>query len=104
MLHQHRATPIQETLGQSGQQIQAPIGFPQQQPTAISGNGAPIKSGYHFARKMGCELESRLGTLCHSKGRFLLDVNCCVETQLCQKRRLFATPGEKCGLAQVSGG
>src|ERR1035441_8701988 len=41
---------------------------------------------------MGVEIEVGLGTLCHSESRFLLGVNCCVETQLCQKKRLFARP------------
>jgi allophanate hydrolase subunit 2 len=57
MLHKQWTAPVQETLGQAGQQIQATIGFPKQQPTTVGGDGAAIESGYHLARKMGCKLE-----------------------------------------------
>src|ERR1039458_9766116 len=40
---------------------------------------------------MPFKLEFGLATLCHSKGRLFFGVNCCVETQLCHERRLFAS-------------
>src|ERR1019366_2825304 len=91
MLHQKWAARVQETLGQAGQQIQATVGFPKQQPTAIGGNGSAVEPGYHLARKMGCKLERRLVTLCHSKGRFLFGWNMFSQIWLCQKKRLFAS-------------
>src|SRR5664280_2351383 len=45
---------------------------------------------------MPFKLEFGLATLCHSKDRLFFGVNCCVETQLCHERRLFArAPCEK---------
>src|ERR1017187_1948057 len=91
MLHQKRTACVQETLGQARQQIQATVSFPQQQPTAVGGDGAPVESGSHLARKMRCKLERRLGTLCHSKSRFLFGWNMFSQICLCQKKRLFAS-------------
>jgi len=67
VFHQKRIASVQKTPRQAGQQIQPPVGFPQQQPTAVGGNGSAIESRYYLAGKMGCKLERRLGTLCHSK-------------------------------------
>jgi hypothetical protein len=39
---------------------------------------------------MGVEFEAGLRTLCHSKAARLLAINCCLETQSCHERRLFA--------------
>src|SRR6266849_6139432 len=69
MLYKYRIAPVQETLGQPGQQIQPAVSFPQQQPTAVGGNGSPVKSGHHLARKVACKLECGLVTLCHSGSR-----------------------------------
>jgi len=57
VFHQQRIAPVEKALRQPWQQIQALVGFPQQQPTAIGGYRSPIESGHHFSRKMGCKLE-----------------------------------------------
>jgi hypothetical protein len=77
---------------QARQQVQTPIGFPQQRRSCVRGHGAAVKPSHDIARKMRLELEAGLVTLCHRDGRFLLGANCCLETQLRQKKQLFARP------------
>src|SRR5437762_4179807 len=69
MLHKNRVAPIQKALGQPRQQVQPPVGLPQQQPTAVSGQRSSIETGYYLAGKMVSKLEGRLVTLCHSGSR-----------------------------------
>src|SRR5512144_715847 len=69
MFYKHWMARVQETFGQPRQQIQTTVGFPQQQPAAVGGNGPPIESGHHVARKMFSKLERGLVTLCHSGSR-----------------------------------
>src|ERR1700728_2332875 len=82
--------PVQETLRQPRQKLQSPVGLAKQQPARIRADRTAVELRRHLARKMGLESEAALGTLCHSESRLSLASNCCVETQLCQSRRLFA--------------
>src|SRR5215472_406744 len=99
MIHEHGVAPVQKALGQSRQQIQPTVGFPQQQPTAVGGQRSSVKSGHHLARKMVSKLECGLVTLCHSGSRGPLEHKHVLENMfmpqdppfrhpLCEKSRL----------------
>ena len=90
VLDQLLIPPVQKTFRQSRQQIQALVGLPQQQCTAIGTDRAAVESGHDLPRTAGFKSEAGLDTLCHSEGRPLFGSNCCVETQLCHEGRPFA--------------
>src|ERR1039457_7544166 len=84
---QGRVTAVEKALRQARQEVQASVGLPQQERAAVAGHPATVERGADPARKMPFKLEFGLATLCHSKGRLFLGVNCCLETQLCHDRR-----------------
>src|ERR1035437_4531208 len=92
MSDENRVAAVEKTLGEAGQQVQAPVRLSYQEPAAVAGHRPAVESGADPARKMPFKFEFGLATLCHSKGRLFFGVNCCVETQLCHERRLFARP------------
>src|ERR1035437_1655392 len=92
MSDENRVAAVEKTLGEAGQQVQAPVRLSQQEPAAVASHRPAVESGADPARKMPFKFEFGLATLCHSKGRLFFGVNCCVETQLCHERRLFARP------------
>src|SRR5436190_4687663 len=103
MLHKNRVAPIQKALGQPRQQVQPPVGLPQQQPTAVSGQRSSIETGYYLAGKMVSKLEGRLVTLCHSGSRGPFWPKHVVTNMFMPQdsafRHLFC---EKCGLVRSS--
>ena len=60
MRHQRRIPAVQKTLRQPRQQIQAPVGLPQQQRAAIAGHGSAVERGAHLARRM-LQIRSSIG-------------------------------------------
>jgi hypothetical protein len=90
VLHLGLLSTVQETLRQARQQIQALVGFAQQQGAAVGTDGSPIEAGHDFPPSEGFKSETGLVTLCHSESRSSLGGNCCLETQLCHEERLFA--------------
>jgi hypothetical protein len=72
-----------------------PVGLPQQERTAVAGHRAAVERGADAARKMPLNSNSDWLHSVIAKAVFF-GVNCCVETQLCHERRLFAKgPCEK---------
>jgi len=69
VLDARRIATVPETLRETTQQIQTPIGFPQQQAAAAGTHRAAVKPSHDFATLMGGKLKAGLGTLCYSKGR-----------------------------------
>ena len=90
VFHQVRSPVIAKTGGELAQDSGALFHRAQQQRSGFRGDLSAIEPGHHVTRKMRCKRKPRLGTLCHSKSRFLVGPNCCVETQLCHEKRLFA--------------
>jgi len=58
---------VGKALGQSREDLQLRSQLARQQRTGIGRVGALIEIGHHPARKMECNLELRLSTLCHRK-------------------------------------
>jgi hypothetical protein len=69
---QNRVPTVEEALRQARQEVQTPVGFPQQERATVAGHRAAVERGADPARKMPFKLEFRLATLCHSKGRLFL--------------------------------
>jgi len=90
VFYQVRSPVIAKAAGELAQDAGALFHRAQQQRPGLGGDLSAIEPGHHVTRKMRCEREERLGTLCHSRSRFLFGPNCCVETQLCHEKRLFA--------------
>jgi hypothetical protein len=66
---------IHKTGCQPLRDVQASIALAQQQATRVSGYVAAIELGHDLAPIQGCKRETGLGTLCHSRSRFLFGRN-----------------------------
>ena len=91
MLHSVWVAAVQEALRQARQQIQPLVGLAQLHGASVGADRAAVETGHHLPLSAGFKSETGLVTLCHSEGRPLFGSNCCVETQLCQMQRLFAS-------------
>ena len=81
---------VQKTLPKPRQQVEPLVHLPQQKRSAVGTDRPPVKTGHDLPPPRPFKSEARLITLCHSDGRPSFGANCCVETQLCHRRRPFA--------------